>query len=83
MTHKRHPTHYFCLNPDESVSEQIVVETRFEPNHPTGWATQKLIMSSNGNSCIFDFDGMYLSPYNLRKLADELDAFRANMKGHK
>lgn len=83
MTHKRHPTHYFCLNQDESVSEQIVVETRFEPNHPTGWATQKLIMSSNGNSCIFDFDGMYLSPYNLRKLADELDAFRANMKGHK
>lgn len=83
MTHKGKPTHYFCLNQDESASEQIVVETRFDPNHPTGWATQKLIMSSNGNSCIFDFDGMYLSPYNLRKLADELDAFRANLKGHK
>jgi hypothetical protein len=84
MTRKgEQTTHYFCLNPHESSSEQVVVETKFNPTHPTGWATQKITMSSSGNSCSFEFDGMYLTPHILRTLADELDAFRNNLKGHK
>jgi hypothetical protein len=84
MTHKgEQTTHYFCLNPHESSSEQVVVETKINPTHPTGWVTQKLIMSAGCNSCSFEFDGMYLTPHILRTLADELDAFRNNLKGHK
>ena len=81
-------THNFVFNPLDNGGEQLVLTTEFHANgdyvtDDTGiYATHKLRLNSYSNAVTLSLDG-HLTPQNLRKLADELEAIRKQISNNR
>jgi hypothetical protein len=73
--------HVFNFSPRENGGESLLLTTIFRDNgdYAAGiehgvFLNQELTLCSYGNSASFNLCGINLTPKNLRKLADELEA---------
>lgn len=68
--------HHFTFNEDGNGGEQLILSTTICDNGDDVdniYFLQELTLESYGNSATFTLGNANLTPYNLRKLADELD----------
>ena len=74
--------HIFCFNPDANGGERLnLVTSIFVNGDPDRvYYAQELILNSYCNSARFYLHGATLTPANLRKLADELEAAEKEAK---
>lgn len=67
--------HCFVFNPEANSGESLTLTTSYYEDGPKKLvSSQQLALGSYCNSASFDLMGAQLTPENLRKLADELEA---------
>lgn len=67
--------HTFCFNPVDNGGESLVLLTNFFKNEDGEiFTTQQLTLQSYCNSAAFELAGTQMTPNNLNKLANELEA---------
>lgn len=66
--------HVFHFNPDDCCGESFLLTTSIEPGGGEPFVTQEIQLNSYGSSASFHIPA-FLTPENLRKLANELDSF--------
>ena len=70
-------THRFTFNPKDNGGEQVILKTEIYDNGDDThnlYVNQTLSLCSYSNAAHLELIGATLTPQNLRKLADELEA---------